>query len=108
VPVDPFLGHWKAEQSSIESRTLSGQLLSRSNLKADTMTLDVTATTLTFTTRLSQVQVPYTRSGEVIALTGSPAVLQYARDLTPTSFTFNLVNTISSTTTQCVARDFHR
>jgi hypothetical protein len=72
------------------------------------MMLDVTATTLTFTTRLSQVQVPYARSSEAISLTGSPAIHQHARELTPNNFTFNLVSDLNATTTRCIARDFHR
>lgn len=106
--IDPFIGHWKAEQSSIELRTPSGQLLTSSNLKADTMTLDVTATTLTFITRNSNVQVEYTRAGEVITLPTSPAIEQYARGLTAEAFTFNLVLDKSTTMTRSVARNFHR
>lgn len=106
--VDPFLGHWKAEQSSIESRTLSGQLLTSSDLKADTMILDVTGTTLTFITRRSNVQVEYTRAGEVITLPKSPAIEQYARGLTAEAFAFSLVVDKNATTTRSVARSFHR
>jgi hypothetical protein len=95
VATDPFLGHWEGESLRSVTYDANGTVLTDKTTAAKNQ-LDVTATTLTFTStdntgKVSKEVAPYTRSGEALTVTpanGTGGETYFARALTPATFTF--------------------
>jgi hypothetical protein len=93
TPADPFLGHWQAESLRSVTYDASGKQLTDQTTTISSQ-LDVTATTLTFTSvvngKTSTEVDPYTRNGEALTVTVKipNGETYYARNLTASNFNF--------------------
>jgi hypothetical protein len=100
VPTDPFLGHWASESLRSFNYDATGTV-AIDHTTTISSTLDVTATTLTFTTvvngKTSTEVEPYTRNGELLTMTTKQqnGETYYARNLTASSFTYELNRRLS-------------
>lgn len=114
VPVDPFLGHWRADTERLVRYTAAGQI-SQDSTVAHRQEFDFAATTYTkldYVRNGALLAVPtredgsYARTGDEIGFRVGPAgpgpgnydpvlTRRYVRALTPTSFTLETVHGFS-------------
>jgi len=92
---DPFLGHWQGEQTHFYRYDMHGNVTSDS-VDNCVFTMDVTRDSITTKSNQSNQRLHYIRKGELITLpqlenVGAPRpsmyYTEYARALTPSSFT---------------------
>jgi hypothetical protein len=93
TPPDPFLGHWQAESLRSIRYDATGKTNTDQTMTV-TNQLDVTATTITFTSVVDGKTYteadPYTRNGELLTITvkDPEGETYYARNLTTSTFTY--------------------
>jgi hypothetical protein len=90
---DPFLGHWQSESNTSFVLDAAANAASPVLTYNNTNSLDVTATTITFRSSTTETILSYTRDGENLVYTDSPASVTryYIRSLTANSCTIESV-----------------